>query len=212
MAWRGAYVTIDGLDASGKTTAIARLSAETNSVNFKEPGGTRLGLKIRALLLDNMLESDEMTAEAEVLLFSADRSVAAPYIRGVINDPIQPRSLVSDRSVISTLAYQCYGRESGITVSEVMAITRFAMKDLVPDLRLIIDIDAETCMERLAGTNPDRIESSGIEYMRLVRAGFLRVANEFDIPVIEGSGTRQEVYDDVYRHCGELLLNGVEEV
>jgi dTMP kinase len=197
MLNRGAYVTLDGIDACGKTTVVERLRIDTGCKVFREPGGTPFGARVRSLLLDIKSLEEEPSPLAEVLLLSADRAVGASAIRNCINNPVRPRSLMSDRSVLSTLSYQCRGRDTGITFTQVMDITKIAMDGLMPDLSLIIDIAPEICFARL--------EQSGV----MDREGFLEVAEEFNIPVIDGSGTKDEVYEQIHEYCGELLMIGI---
>ena len=166
---KGFFLTLEGLDGSGKTTQ-ARLLArflEEKGIRVRltrEPGG---GLKeVRDLLL----EGEALSPEAEYLLFSADR---AEHVRKVILPALEEGYwVISDRYLDSSLAYQGYGR--GLPLPWLLEVARRATSDLKPRLTFLLDLPPEEALGRVA--TPDRLERTGLEFFRRVREGYLRLA------------------------------------
>jgi dTMP kinase len=158
---RGLFVTFEGIDRSGKTTQ-ARLLCEAlgpDAVGVREPGGTEAGERIREILKDPAVE---LSARTEALLFAAAR---AELVEQVIRPALEEgRTVVSDRFLDSSLAYQ--GGARGLGVEEVGRINRFALGGVRPDLTLLLDIDPAAAANR-AGES-DRFEDEGAELQRRV--------------------------------------------
>ena len=157
----GLFVTLEGIDRSGKTTQ-AKLLIEAlgdEAVGVREPGGTAAGERVRELLKDPAVE---LSGEAEALLFAAAR---AELVRQVIRPALDAgRVVVSDRFLDSSLAYQ--GAARGLGVDEVAAVNALATGGLRPDLTLLLDLDPEAAHAR-AGEE-DRFEAEGAELQRAV--------------------------------------------
>jgi dTMP kinase len=165
----GLFVTFEGIDRSGKTTQ-ARLLVEAlgeEAVPVREPGGTRLGEEIRALLKD---PRGELGPRAEALLFAAAR---AELCRQVIRPALAAgRVVVSDRFVDSSLAYQ--GAARGLGVEEVLEVNRWATEGLVPDLTVYLAI--EPAVARRRAGEPDRFEDEGADLQRRVHDAYETLA------------------------------------
>ena len=157
----GLFVTFEGIDRSGKTTQ-ARLLCEAlgpDALGVREPGGTEAGERIREILKDPAVE---LSARTEALLFAAAR---AELVEQVIRPALEEgRTVVSDRFLDSSLAYQ--GGARGLGVEEVGRINRFALGGVRPDLTLLLDIDPAAAANR-AGES-DRFEDEGAELQRRV--------------------------------------------
>ncbi len=174
----GCFITFEGPEGSGKTTQVHLLAEWLQAqgydvVTTREPGGTRIGDGIRALLLNPLYV--EMQPEAEILLFSAARAqlvgqVIRPHLaRGGI--------VVCDRFADSTLAYQGYGRQLDIEV--LRRITAFATGNLKPDLTICLDLAAEEGLRRKRGGDQaewNRMEQEQLAFHERVRRGFLALA------------------------------------
>ena len=211
MLRRGAYVTLDGPDGVGKSNQAARLADVTGSQLTREPGGYIE--HIRRILLDPEIE---LTPEAEILLFSADRNISLK--RTVMPNLVDGKSVVSDRSYLSTLAYQCYGR--GLNIVDAQALTDFAVGDIRADKVLILDAPFEITQARVKERNKgngsmphnDRFEAEDRKFKNRVRNGFLELARDLGEKaiLIDASGTKQETFNQIMQACGKLLVDGVE--
>ena len=163
------FIAFEGGEGSGKSTQSARLAARLDAVLTREPGGTELGERLRTLLLSSGLDPD---ARAETLLMAAAR---AQHVAEVIRPALLGgRAVVTDRFSGSSLVYQGLGR--GLGVAEVAAVDRFATDGLTPDLTVLLRVTEPVAAARRAGRAPDRIESAGDRFHRLVAAGYEEIA------------------------------------
>jgi dTMP kinase len=189
---RGLFVTFEGIDRSGKTTQ-ARLLCEAvgeGALGVREPGGTEAGERIREILKDPAVE---LSARAEALLFAAAR---AELVEEVIRPALEEgRTVVSDRFLDSSLAYQ--GGARGLGVEEVARINRFALGGVRPDLTLLLDIDPGAAAGR-AGES-DRFESEGADLQRRVLEAYeeLMAAEPARWRRIDADRPPDEVHADV---------------
>ena len=194
---RGFFLTFEGLDGSGKSTQLRRLAsvlaARGEQVTYtRQPGGTKLGDRIRALLLDS---ADEAIApKTELALMFADRAQA---IAEVIAPALERGEIVlCDRFTDSTEAYQGYGRELGAEV--VLELHRAICGDLQPDLTLLLlpGLDASLARARRrnartaqAGQDEGRFEREGEQFYQRVFEGYRAIAaREPERVVVLGGG------------------------
>src|SRR3954452_20931395 len=137
-------ITVEGLDGAGKTTLIAGLARELGATALREPGGVELSERIRLLVADPGLRVDP---RAEALLYAAARAqLVAERLRPLLDEG---ETVVLDRFVDSSLAYQGGGRELG--VEAIRALNAFATGGLTPDRTLLLRIDPERGLGRDAG-------------------------------------------------------------
>ena len=184
---RSLFLSLDGLDGSGKSTQFRRLvdalrAAGIPTTEAVDPGGTELGVKLRELLLFG--RSIAMGTRAEALLFMASR---AELVERVIRPALaRGEVVVSDRYLLANVVYQ--GHAGGLDPSELWAVGRFATAGVVPDLSLVFDLPLEVARDRRSA-KADRIEARGDEYHAAVRAGFLAeaAANPDAIRVIDAT-------------------------
>lgn len=170
----GRFLVLDGPDGCGKSTQAKRLVERLRSegrdvLHTREPGGTRTGEAIRALLLDP--SRGEMTLRAELLLYMASRAQ-------IVDEVLRPalvagRVIVCERYLSSSIAYQ--GVAGGLGADEVARVGAFATGGLAPDLTVILDIDPHAGLSRVA-RGKDRIEGRSLAYHEAVRRGFLDLA------------------------------------
>ena len=189
------WVALEGGEASGKSTQARLLAEERGALLTREPGGTGVGERIRALLLDPNLQGLEPRAEA--LLMAADR---AEHLSMVVAPALAAgRDVVSDRSAWSSLAYQGYGR--GLPLDEVRRLSDFALGGRWPDLAVLVDVPDDVVAARLAAAArpADRFESEEDTFHRRVRVGFreLAAAEELRWVVVDGTGSVDEVAERV---------------
>jgi dTMP kinase len=192
------FVTLEGIDRSGKTTQAALLARALgpDTVLLREPGGTDVGERIRDLLKDPGLALDP---RAELLLFCAARAELAVRV-------IQPakeagRDVVCDRFIDSTAAYQGFARDLGIDMVE--QLNEFVVGPCMPDVTVLLQIAPDAAEDRGqqrlaegAEDGSDRFESEGIELQRAVAAAYEELAERHAdrIIVVDGTGTPEEVH------------------
>jgi dTMP kinase len=210
------FLTVEGPEGSGKSTQLQRLAvflreSGGDCVVTKEPGGTPISDRIRAIVLDS--GSTGMDAWAEVLLYSASR-------RQHVVERIRPaldrgERVLCDRFIDATIAYQGYGRL--IDLGRLQTLNAWATDGLLPDLTLLYDIDEATGLARAHRRNASmdvdegRFEAEDLRFHRRVREGYLAMvqAEPKRFAVIDGHGSIDEVFartlDVLRRRAPELL-------
>ncbi|MBL8492025.1 MAG: dTMP kinase [Rhodocyclaceae bacterium] len=174
---RGKFITLEGIDGAGKSTHLAWLVDTLRVrglqvVRTREPGGTPLGEKLRALLLSDPMDQDTET----LLMFAARREHLAQVILPAL---AAGHWVVSDRFTDATFAYQGGGR--GLDWARIEALESWVQGAVQPDLTLLFDLPEEVAALRLQGTGaaPDRFEREKADFFARVRAAYLRRAREF---------------------------------
>jgi len=183
------YIALEGLEGCGKSTHTTRLGEHLGAVVTREPGGTRIGAMLRAILADP--DNTDLSSRTEALLMAADR---AQHMAEVIAPALaRGQHVVSDRSVYSTLAYQGYGRQ--LDVAELLNISTWALADRLPDIVVFISVPTDILNERLAKRNLDRFEREGADFFARINDGFtqLRNADPERWIVIDGTQPKDDV-------------------
>jgi dTMP kinase len=212
MSQRGLFITLEGLDGSGKTTQMHRLAerlrAQSRTVlETVEPGGTLIGRKIRQILLD--AASQELSPTAELLLYFASR---AQNVDEMIVPALDRGEIVlADRFTDSTLAYQGCGR--GLGAELVQALDRIACRGLKPDLTLLVDIDVETSLSRARTRNAKgasgetRMDEQSLEFHRKVYEAYQALATREPqrIRRIDGGKAMDEVEQQIWKVVSALV-------
>lgn len=195
---RGRFLAIEGGDATGKSTQARLLSDRLGALLTREPGGTEVGEKVRDLVLDPALP---VSPRSEALLMAAAR---AQHVAQVIEPALASgRTVVTDRFIGSSLAYQGFGR--GLDVAEVAALSAFAADGLQPDLVVLLELPLDVAAARL-GSQPDRLEREGAPFHARVAAGFrqLAAADPEHWVAVDGSGSIDEVAARVWAAVDRL--------
>ena len=187
------FITLEGIDRSGKTTQAALLAAALgpDAVLLREPGGTPAGERIRELLKDPDLE---LGPGAELLLFNAARAeLCREVVRPALDDG---HDVVCDRFIDSTVAYQGVARELGTEVVE--QLSGLVVGSCLPDLTILFRVDPEVAAAR-EGDASDRFEAEGLEFQRRVAGAYDELARRHPerIEVIEADGEPEEIHGRV---------------
>ena len=197
----GLFITFEGIDGCGKSTQLRLLASELSVRGLdiavtREPGGTTLGQRLRAALLDVQEQVDPL---AELLVFAADR---AHHVRTLLLPALETNRIVlSDRYADATVAYQGGGR--GFEPKLIRDIVQLATGGLMPDLTLLFDLSvAESAVRtrrRVASKNTDRLDSEDVEFHTRVRNTYLEIAKAAPerFRVIDARGAVQQTHQMV---------------
>lgn len=215
---QGRFIVLDGGEGCGKSTQVRmlrdRLLAEGRSVlTVRDPGTTRIGERIRAILLDP--DHREMGMRCEMLLYmSARAQLMHEVVLPALGDG---QDVISDRFVSSTLAYQLGG--DGLTSAQILQVAQVAVRDRMPDLVIILDMPVESSMKRV---NPkfislfpdadppepskDRIELRPTEYHQRVRENYLAQARENPsiYRIVDADRDASSVHEQIWKHVAAL--------
>ena len=209
---KGKFIVFEGIDGSGKTTQINKLSKwlistdlipENNKlVITREPGGTKLGKSIRSLLLDASIEKspDSIT---ELLLYAADRS---QHVNEIIRPTLdQGDWVISDRFCGSTLAYQGYGRKLDINL--IKDLEAIATQGIAPDITFLLDIPIEESIRRRTNRKDDRIEKEGREFLSNVSLGFQALSEDSNWKKISAIDSKENIISEIKSEIKKLIKN-----
>ena len=205
-------LAIDGPEGAGKTTQAAMLIERINNagvrkaIRIREPGGTIIGEKLRALLLDP--SSGNMNFKTEVMLFMASR--AQMYVEKVIPALAAGNIVIMDRWAWSTYAYQ-----HGLSIEDFKFLVEFATGGVYPEISFIVDVPAVVGMERLGhkieqshGTDKDRFEIRSMQYHETVRSRYQELTYRFrrETRNIDGTQSVKNVHDQIMEHLKGRVL------
>lgn len=206
MSRRGLFLCLDGVDGAGKTTQCQLLAAWLTQQQYtvtlcRDPGSTTVSERIRAILLDKTLTLDAIT---EALLFMASRAALLDQVVRPALDAGQ--IVVIDRYIWSTIAYQ--GHAGTLPLAEVRSFAAHAVRNLLPDLTLILDVPTAVCTTRQSQKHVDRIEAKGPTYLEKVRQGYLAEAacQPARLRVLDATQTVAQVQAAIRHHVDHLLL------
>jgi dTMP kinase len=202
---RGRLITLEGPEGAGKTVlgqrlAAALVAAGHSVVLTREPGGTRLGERLRTVLLEG---GGKIEPRADALLFNAARAqLVAEILRPAL---AAGQVVVCARFADSTLAYQGYGE--GLGIEELRALAEIATGGLVPDRTILLDLDPEIGLRRKSDVEQTRFEAAfDLAFHRRVREGFLELAREEPerFRVVDASRGLEAVFGDVLAAAREV--------
>ncbi|HEX5874636.1 MAG TPA: dTMP kinase [Pyrinomonadaceae bacterium] len=207
----GTFITFEGIDGSGKSTQLRLLgnflrANGCDALLTREPGGTTLGLRLRAALLDATEEVDPLT---ELLVFAADR---AQHVRRLVRPALEAgRLVISDRYADATVAYQGAGR--GFSSELISQIVYLATEGLKPDLTLLFDLPIEESSIRTARRSTsktstrisrDRLDIEKADFHARVRDAYLQIAlaEPERVKLIDTSGPVEETQE----HLKQIIV------
>ena len=211
------FIVFDGNEGCGKSTQAHLLQSELEragiaSLMVRDPGTTRIGEKIRQILLDP--ENTDISMRCEMLLYMASR---AQMMKELVQPALdEGKVVISDRFISSTLAYQLGG--DGLTEADILAVGQIAVNKRWPDLTIILDLPVEVSSARarpkftlfpddpLAGAEMDRIELRSMEYHVMVRENYLRQAkiHRGNYHVVDANRETAQVHAEVMKLVGSL--------
>lgn len=200
------FISFEGIDGVGKSTQADLLEEHLavlgrTVVRTFEPGGTELGQAVRQLLL----HSGHVDPRAEALLYAADR---AHHVATKIRPALAEGAVViTDRYLDSSVAYQGAGRILG--AKEVRDLSVWAINGLLPDLTVLLDLDAESAVIRRSktGSAPDRLERERLDFFEAVRASYLELAaaEPKRFLVVDATQTVDEIQLQIRKRIDQLL-------
>ena len=218
---KGLFITFEGLEGCGKTTQAKMLfdfliKQKIPSIYTKEPGGTKIGDKIRKILLDQ--KNDGMDYKSEMLLFLASR---AENVRLIILPALEEgKVVISDRFYDSTTAYQGYGR--GIDLKIIKHLNNLVVGKAIPDLTFILDIDPYEGLRRSASfgnSHEMRFEEEflnkkiieGKLFLERVRHGYYQLSREETgrIKIIDANRSKEDIYNEIVEIVKRKLKESV---
>lgn len=200
----GILIAVEGIDGSGKSTVCASIARTLKSqlpvLLTKEPGGTPLGMQLRAIVQQPI----PRCSKTEFLLFAADR---AQHFETVVLPALEHNMIViSDRMADSSLVYQGYGR--GLDTTMIAQINRWAMHDRLPDITLYIRISLETALSRIHARNLEltAFEQEKHDFLQRLIDGFDHLyTHRSDVIIIDGTQTQEAVYQEALQHVLSAL-------
>ncbi|MEE9614837.1 MAG: dTMP kinase [Thermodesulfobacteriota bacterium] len=209
----GFFITFEGIEGCGKTTQAEMLKdyfewKGREVVSVREPGGTELGERVRAILVS--VEGEGLDYWAELFLYEACR---AQLVKDVIKPSLEEGKIViCDRYKDSTLGYQGYGR--GLDMGAVTSVNEWASAGVEPNLTFLMDCSPEEGLKRAwhrigsAELKEDRFEKEAVEFHASVRKGFLELAGKEPqrIRVVKGEGEIEAIHKEI---CGIIEKAGV---
>ncbi len=201
---RGLFISLEGIDGSGKTTLIRHLCEvwpEYPLLMIREPGGTVISEKIRDLLLNS--ENTPITPRTEALLYAAARS---QLVEQLLRPALEAGKLIlADRYLDSTIAYQGYGR--GLDLQFLGTLNSLCTGGLLPDITLLLDIDPQLGQLRQKQRQPDRLEMEGYDFQTRVREGYLQIARAEPerIHIIDAARPFVDVAEDARHYLQKVL-------
>lgn len=205
---RSLFITLEGPEGAGKTTILNMITErfkenQIDCVSTREPGGIEIAEKIRQVILDPAHTA--MDERTEALLYAAARS---QHFFEKIMPALEAGAIVlCDRFIDSSLAYQGYAR--GIGMDEVLAINEFAIGKRMPDLTILLDIDPEKGLDRIAKANREvnRLDIEGLSFHEKVRKGYQEVVKRYPerIVVVDADRDIAIVAEEVWQIINRLL-------
>ena len=199
------FISFEGIEGSGKSTQVKLLAEHLRAkgqdvLETAEPGGTKIGNKIRKLLLEPQNHMDPL---AELLLYYSAR---AQHVRERIYPAILRNTIViTDRFTDSTVAYQGHAR--GIDLSVIDALNDIVVPDMKPYLTILLDFDVEEGLRRNRDAQKDdRFEQETIDFHNRVRQGFHQIAKEEPerVKLVDASQSREEVSREIIKIVEEI--------
>ncbi len=204
---KGLFISIEGLDGSGKSTQVRYIQEYLHGRNIRtlllrEPGGTKIGEKVRDILLD--ARNTEMDSVAEMLLYASSRAqIMAEKVIPALEDGI---TVICDRFIDSSIAYQGYGRE--LDINEVYNVNYTAVRHILPDITFFLDQHPDTSLKRRKeASKADRLENEKMDFHNRVYKGYKELCSRYPerIKVLDAGESIEEIGEKITKHLESFL-------
>ncbi len=208
---KGLFITFEGPEGAGKTTQLEMLrtyfeNSDLSCIVTREPGGTPMAEQFRQLVKHHD-EDEPIFNETELLLFAASR---AQHVRYIIFPALQcGTNVLCDRFYDSTTAYQGYGRK--INLDFIKILNRYAAGECIPDLTIVLDLPPESGLKRVSNREVvngyDRLEQEEMSFHRMVRNGFLKIAEQEPerVKVVSALAPPEEIHCKIVRLVEDVV-------
>lgn len=206
---RGYFISIEGNEGAGKSTIVTMatqylMSKGLQVIASREPGGIAIAEQIRSVILDK--NNTEMDGRTEALLYAAARR--QHYIEKISPSLAEGKTIICDRFIDSSLAYQGYAR--GLGFDEILSINRFATDNVFPDLTLYLDVDPKLGLQRISENEHreiNRLDLESLAFHQKVREGYLEVAKRFSSRIVKINANEEvnQVLENVKRVFDQFL-------
>ncbi len=185
------YLIFEGVDTCGKSTQVDLLHKSIpNSIVTKEPGGTKLGLKLREMILHEGVQSHK----CELFLFLADR---AEHFEKVIKPNIE-KTIISDRGFISGIAY-ALANHPDYEIDFLIQLNKFSLDNSMPDLVILLKTDEALINSRMSTKQEDMIEKRGLSYLLKVQDNMIDILKKLNIKyhIIDANKSIEEIHNEI---------------
>ncbi len=193
------YVIFEGIDTCGKTTQLKLLKEKFKDAIFtKEPGGTKIGEKIRDMLLNGEISSKK----SELFLFLADR---AEHYEEIVKPNRDKKWVFSDRGFISGIAY-AITNHNDIDSKNLIELNKIAIDNDMPEIIIMMATNENLIKKRLSKKTEDMIERRGIEYLLKVQDNMIKILEKLRVNfvIIDASKSIEDIYKDIINTLGKL--------
>lgn len=206
---KGIFITMEGPDGAGKSTQIKMLKDFLGQEGYdvlltRDPGGNAVSEAIREVILNK--DFTEMGYMTELLLYASAR---AQLVKENIKPALESgKAVIADRFVDSSAVYQGIGR--GLGIDTVFKVNEFALQGIMPDLTILLDLDAEAGIARKKNqAELDRMENETIEFHKSVVEGYRKIADLSPERIIKIDATlpKEAIHDIIVSHVEERLKN-----
>lgn len=206
---KGIFITMEGPDGAGKSTQIEMLKDYLGQKGYdvlltRDPGGNTVSEAIREVILNK--DFTEMGYMTELLLYASAR---AQLVKENIKPALESgKAVITDRFVDSSAVYQGIGR--GLGIDTVFKVNEFALQGIMPDLTILLDLDAEAGIARKKNqAELDRMENETIEFHKSVVEGYRKIADLSPERIIKIDATlpKETIHDIIVSHVEKRLKN-----
>lgn len=205
----GLFITFEGIDGSGKTTASKRIYEALTQQNYdviytREPGGIDIAEQIRNVILD--VENHAMDVKTEALLYTASRR--QHLIEKIIPALHENKIVICDRFLDSSLAYQGFAR--GIGIDEVLQLNQFAIENYMPNATLYFEVDVEEGLRRVhSRKHKDRLDKEDISFHQSVKEGYEIINDMFKDRIYKINANLSE--EEVFQNALATIIEVIEQ-